>query len=267
MRLLGAGYKTVHGMDFSIQRPQGYGDYLLLIMRTESFHVIGQKRHILPSDTVILYGETTFQYYGATQDIYVDDWVHFRASKDEIGELRQLGIKLDVPLRIADVEQLSSIIRNITVELYSANPNRDSTSEIYLKLLFNKLGDRMYFGIRKGGGISLYEKLNLLRADIYNMPQLDWNVTDMARQLSISVSYFQHIYKRAFGISVMNDVIISRIEQGKILLAGTDLPVRTVAERCGYEYDIYFMRQFKSKVGMTALQYRKQAGKVNSILH
>lgn len=79
----------------------------------------------------------------------------------------------------------------------------------------------------------------------------------MAKRLNLSASYFQHSYKNLFGVSVMNDVITSRIAHSKILLSGTDFSIKKIAELCGYEYDVYFMRQFKKRTGMTAREYRK----------
>ncbi|MCR4861060.1 MAG: AraC family transcriptional regulator, partial [Ruminococcus sp.] len=34
--------------------------------------------------------------------------------------------------------------------------------------------------------------------------------------------------------------------------------IQEIAEQCGYNNESHFMRQFKEKCGMTAIQYRKQ---------
>ena len=41
------------------------------------------------------------------------------------------------------------------------------------------------------------------------------------------------------------------------LLRHTDFKVQEIALHCGYNNENHFMRQFKEKIGVTALQYRK----------
>ena len=55
MHIIGIGYRTIHGKDFEITRPCGYGEYLLLLMETSSFHVLNAQKQIYPAQSVILY--------------------------------------------------------------------------------------------------------------------------------------------------------------------------------------------------------------------
>ena len=90
------------------------------------------------------------------------------------------------------------------------------------------------------------------------MPYYNWNVEGMAHQLTMSKSYFQHLYKEIFGTNVMNDVIQSRIEHAKYLLSTTDISIIQIAEISGYKCSSHFMRQFKSRIGMTPSEYRNR---------
>ena len=69
-------------------------------------------------------------------------------------------------------------------------------------------------------------------------------------------SYFQHLYKAMFGVSVTSDIIAARIDRAKYLLSGTDYTVTAVADLCGYSSDVHFMRQFKALCGLTPTEYR-----------
>ncbi|MCI7804135.1 MAG: AraC family transcriptional regulator [Oscillospiraceae bacterium] len=100
--------------------------------------------------------------------------------------------------------------------------------------------------------------MSILRSQIYNMPYNDWNIEGLAHQLTMSKSYFQHLYKEIFGISVMNDVIQSRIEHSKYLFSTTDISITQIAQMCGYKCDLHFMRQFKTRMQMTPSEYRKR---------
>lgn len=259
MKLIGVGYETVHDADFAMNRPHGYGAYLLLVMKTESFHVLNSERRIVPADSIILYDETTPQCYGATGKQYIDDWIHFSMGKDELDWLKQLEIPLNTKITLKDTNQISALIRNITFEFYSANRNKGTSSILYLQVLFNKINEIMYSD-KIDTLLPFYSQLVNLRTDIYNTPSSIWKVDEMSKKLSLSMSHFQHIYKKLFGISVINDVISSRISHSKKLLAGTNIPIKKIAELCGYEYDVYFMRQFKSRTGITPKEYRRQKG-------
>ena len=75
--------------------------------------------------------------------------------------------------------------------------------------------------------------------------------------MSLSVPHFQALYKEEFGISCYEDVINARMEKARYYLKNTVLPIKTVAELCGYANDVHFIRQFRQRTGMTAGEYRK----------
>lgn len=257
MNIIGVGYETVHDIDFTMIRPHGYGAYLLLVLKTESFHVFHNERTIVPADSIILYDETTPQCYGAIGKQYIDDWIHFSMDEEDLCLLNKLAIPRNIPISMRDTSHISSLIRSISYEFYSATPNHSASSKLYLQILFHKMNEIIHYD-RIDTLLPYYSHLVNLRTDIYNTPAYNWKVDDMSKRLNLSTSHFQHIYKKSFGISAINDVISSRISHSKKLLSGTNLPISKIAELCGYEYDIYFMRQFKSRTGITPKEYRKQ---------
>ncbi len=257
MKLIDVGYQSTHDSDFSIRRPHGYGAYLLLFMKTKSFHVLNNKKEYLSANSVILYDETTPQHYGAVSEQYIDDWVHFTMDKQDLILFEKFSIPLNTIFSTSDSLALSSVIRNITFEFYSAGSHRESSSILYLQILLNKLSE-LTQSENKSNRLPFYHQLVTLRTEIYNMPDLNWKIDTMSMRLNLSSSYFQHIYKNLFGISAINDVINSRIMHSKKLLTGTSFPIKKIAALSGYEYDVYFMRQFKQLTGLTPKEYRKQ---------
>ena len=101
------------------------------------------------------------------------------------------------------------------------------------------------------------EQLYSLHREIMTKPQLDWNIPDISRELGISKTHLQRLYKELFSTSIKDDIILSRMNRAMQLLSRTDLRVQEIAEQCGYKNENHFMRQFKAKNGVTALQYRK----------
>ena len=110
-----------------------------------------------------------------------------------------------------------------------------------------------------GSGFDYKELLARLRREIAAEPQHDWNIAEMARSVGISRGHLQRLYKQYFGISCMEDIIELRLNRAKELLTYTNLRIQEIAMQCGYNNESHFMRQFKDRLGMTAVQYRTQA--------
>lgn len=101
------------------------------------------------------------------------------------------------------------------------------------------------------------DKLYRMHREIWSAPQKEWSLPEMAECIGISTSHFQKIYKKEYGISCNKDIIHARIEKAKWLLRHTELRVQEISVSCGYHDNSHFMRQFKERVGMSALQYRE----------
>ena len=95
-----------------------------------------------------------------------------------------------------------------------------------------------------------------MRNLIYGEPEKNYDVDTLATRAGMSRSGFQHLYKKIFGVSVIEDVVESRIIRAKHLLRATNLSVKEIGEKSGYTNAYSFMRQFKERVGMTPTQYR-----------
>lgn len=76
--------------------------------------------------------------------------------------------------------------------------------------------------------------------------------------MNISRTYFHRIYSKAFGVTFMQDVINSRLAAAADMLTGTNRSVSYIAEKCGYDSDSYFMRQFRKHYGCTPTEYRRR---------
>lgn len=256
MKINNIGYNHTHDADFVIQRTAGSGDYLLLLLKTPAVFTLGGQNIVTEPDSFILFRQGTPQSYRAYGLTFSNDWFHFSISDDEMGFFEALDIPFDTIMPIGDLNGLSLIIKNMSYENYSSNLYKTDSVELYMKLFFLKLSEKIH-AVGKEKSDSYYDKLSILRSKIYNMSYHDWNVEGLAHQLTMSKSYFQHLYKEAFGISVMNDVIRSRIEHSKYLISTTDMSIVQIAEMCGYNCELHFMRQFKTRMNMTPTEYRQ----------
>ncbi|MBR3759404.1 MAG: substrate-binding domain-containing protein [Ruminococcus sp.] len=104
-----------------------------------------------------------------------------------------------------------------------------------------------------------YEKLCALRSSIRKNPAFPWKINEIAESLYLSKSYLQKIYKNFFNKSIIEEMIGFRIEMARNLLEKTQLTVTEISRKCGYSSYNYFVRQFRSIVGCTPVEYREKS--------
>jgi len=113
------------------------------------------------------------------------------------------------------------------------------------------------YRFRNTGTRDLYERLTDLRSEMEEHPERQWSTEDICASLHISKSTLQKNYRSCFGRSVIDELIVFRMEKAKQLLSSTSLSVAEIAAQCGYSTDSYFMKQFKRSTGITPSEYRR----------
>lgn len=82
--------------------------------------------------------------------------------------------------------------------------------------------------------------------------------SDVASYIGITRSYLTHMFQQKLLVSPQKYIVNYRLEQGRLLLQNTDLPVQEVAERIGYEDPLTFSKMFKNTYGKSPKKYREQ---------
>jgi len=257
------GYNHRHDRSFCIDRPCGTESWLMLIVKTPAHFKIGGKDVKTSAHSFIIYRPDTPQYYYPAANEYLDDWMHFIPDETEQQMMQELNIPLDTPVNIADITEMSAMMRSMCFEHYSVDPYREKAIDLYFKLLMYKISEKL----RKKEELANHpegvysEKLLWIRQSIYRWPGRDYSIDDMAKELSLSRSRFQHIYTETFGVSVNKDVITSRLNKAAELLKTTDMSVKNVGISVGYGNTSYFVKLFGSFYGVTPLQFRQSDDK------
>ena len=259
MKCSSIGYHHLHNKSFKNYRPNGSQDWLLLLLKSPAVFYINDEVIHTKSDSFIIYSLDTPQHYSADNQDYIDDWLHFYPDEEELRLIEELSIPLNRPVYLGNIEVFSSIIRNMCFEFYSAHQNRNEIVTLYFRMLLYKLHEQKNF--RYSDTILTQTKYmpNLLwiRESIFRWPEQEWCVDTLAKELEISNSRFQHIYTKAFGSTMIQDVIDSRIQRGCELLRDTSMGIADIAETCGYSSVPHFTHLFRSRTGVTPQTYRK----------
>ena len=85
------------------------------------------------------------------------------------------------------------------------------------------------------------------------------SLSTVAEHFNFSAGYLCKFFKENMSISFSNFVINKKFEKAtELLLNDLNSSVAEISNRVGYWDTAYFNRQFKSKYGVTPLQYRKR---------
>ena len=249
------GCHARHAQGFIMSRENGLPRYVLLIVHSGGEFIIdGCSRSVAPRHAVIIAPHTPYQYLLATGD-YMDDWLHFETdTPDLLPPCNQL-----FPIRNADM--YTSLVQQLLWERsYTSDAAaRSQNTDALFSVLCNHLTYDFRHNAQSTPMIPYEEELRRLRLDIQSHAGNEYSIAGCADKLHISISYFQSLYRRLFGISFQRDVIAMRIDYAKTLLETSDLSIADVGKNCGYQTEVHFFRQFKSHTGMTPREYRNNS--------
>ena len=82
------------------------------------------------------------------------------------------------------------------------------------------------------------------------------SVKYFAELLFLSPNYLSDLLKKETGKNAQDHIHYYLIEEAKNNLLSTNDSVNEIAYKLGFEYPQYFSKLFKSKTGMTAVEYR-----------
>ncbi|MCD7972596.1 MAG: AraC family transcriptional regulator [Candidatus Azobacteroides sp.] len=97
-------------------------------------------------------------------------------------------------------------------------------------------------------------KAKILFADNF---QQDINLEEVAKEINMSYSWFRRLFKKYTGFSPAQYIHELRLQHSKVLLTNTNLTIKEIAFKSGFEYLEYFCTAFKNKTKMTPVQYRE----------
>lgn len=168
-------------------------------------------------------------------------------------------------LHLSDKEKqtLYDIVQKIDLEL-SENIDRHSQNLIVsnIELLLNyctRYYDRQFI-TRKTANSDVLSNVESVLANYFQSADLNEKglptVTYLAEQVHLSPNYLSDLLKRETGMNAKDRIHHYLIEEAKNLLLNTNKTVGELAFDLGFEYPQYFSRLFKSKTGMTPLEYR-----------
>lgn len=99
------------------------------------------------------------------------------------------------------------------------------------------------------------------QAQLYIRNHFDEKIrpSDVAKEVSMSLSYFNKIFKKEMELTLREYIGKVRIEMAQALLFYTEKSVHQISVELGYSSDAEFVKRFKKYSGVTPSQFRLQS--------
>jgi AraC family transcriptional regulator of arabinose operon len=238
-----------------ISRPQGTGDYLLMLFHDTVYVGEEENMEICAAGTIVLWGREHGHYYGNSQMRWSHSWIHCEGALiaeafAAIPEILGRPIPLFNPSRAA--RYLLDIHEEITGPL-TADP------KIMGNTLENLIGEAVR-SVNSPCASSIPKFLLQARQKIESRYDENLDLESLAHAAHLSKPYFCTAFRRAFGVTPINYLIQRRMEAAAVLLRDTSLDVGEVGRRVGYDDLFHFSKLFKRYVGIPPSRFRQTGG-------
>lgn len=195
------------------------------------------------------------------------DLIRGTALGTRIKEYSFFSYETNEALHLSEKEKqiLNDCVQKIDSEL-SENIDQHSQTLIVsnIELLLNycaRYYDRQFI-TRKNANKDILIKVEAVLTDYFQSQDLHKRglptVKYLADQVHLSPNYLSDLLKRETGMNAQDRIHYYLIEEAKNLLLSSAQSVGELAFSLGFEYPQYFSRLFKTKTGMTPLEFRNK---------
>ena len=240
-----------------------HADYQLLYIKKGNIEItINDRKCIVNSPSVILLNPSIQHNIAHTSDDYTRYIVSINPiqaekvlDKNIIYMLKYLHLSNDniFNLKENETNSIEICLSNIFLEQKNTNSLKDifknNLLSIILVILYRKIENNIIIPSKTILEVQKYIEQNLSE---------DLTLVNLAQKFFLSKSYLSHSFKEQTGYNIKKYIDICRIKQSENLLVTTDNSIKKICMLCGYNDVNNFIRQFKAKISLTPLAYRKK---------
>ncbi len=222
----------------------------LVIIKPQKFHKFTVRSE--NCELIVLYFKLRQQKEGVASHASLHDFVEY--IEDE-------SVGSHVYLKLGKKNDIIHVIKRILRERMKLQVWGDFLSCLLAMELFVLLSRTLkqeWEQSAKNRNLKLHELLNIAKEYIDNNYAKDLTLSQVAKYIYLSDSYFAHSFKDKFGISPKSYILKIRIEESKELLENTDMKIADVARAVGFSSQQRFNDIFRKYTLVTPLKFRQQ---------
>ena len=183
---------------------------------------------------------------------------------------RRLGINLPEQLAVLGIDNDENLCTLTTPTLSSLDGNVEIVGYKAAELLDMKISRKKLpplpilvppkgVVVRRSTDIMAIEDADVIAAIHYisEYATQGISVVEVANHVHLSRSTLCRMFQKELKHSPKEEIIKVRLNHAMFLLAKSRLTIRAIAKQCGYKTVEHFLSIFKSKTGVTPMEYRK----------
>lgn len=240
------------------ERRKGCEDNIIMYcLQGKGHYILGDKRYEVVANQFIMLPATDkyMRYWADADDPWTIYWIHFtgrtiNAFNKFLQTDNHKGPQT-IPFNAKGIDIWQNIYSSLEMG-YSTENLCNAMFGLYdfiASFLFN---ERHIAPEKNESSDIITLTVNHMRANI----EKKLSVEDMARQHSLSSSYFSIIFRKATGMPPIDYFINLKMQKACQMLYSDEAKIKTVAMDLGYDDPYYFSRIFKKFMGMSPEQYR-----------
>jgi len=161
----------------------------------------------------------------------------------------------EIPLFSRDPTGRIEAVVRLMREIWSDHPPR-------AQQILNAFLEAILLQYRKKQVASEHPVVTTVRQYIHDNYQKRIVLNDLVHVAHASKYYLVRVFRGATGFAPMDYVRRIRVQAARLLLMGTDLPLKAIAERVGFSDEYLLGRHFRKIMGSTPGSIRKPAKKL-----
>ncbi|MBE7035001.1 MAG: helix-turn-helix domain-containing protein [Ruminococcaceae bacterium] len=265
--------EKIHDINWSMT-PNQHDHYEMVYVKkgTATFVVDGVDVHLVPNSVIIIKPQKAHKLIVRSESCeLIVLYFQLKAKKDGDASHASLNDFVDyiedeasgayVYLKLSKKNDIVYVMNRILRERMKYQVWGDFLSCLLIMELFvllSRMLKQEWEQNAKNRNLKLHELLLIAKEYIDNNYARELTLSQVAKYIYLSDSYFAHSFKDKFGISPKSYILKIRIEEAQELLENTDMRIADVALSVGFSSQQRFNDIFRKYTKMTPLRYRQQ---------
>ncbi len=208
-------------------------------------------------DFIVLYFKFMNQAHHALSETSLEDFINFVSGKESGAFIK---------LKVSQKNDIIVLLNRILREKSSDQIGSDLLNYLMLMELFVLISRALkaeWENSIKNKSPKIKELMQSATQFVLNNYEREISITDIAKYVFLSPSYFTRAFKEETGLSPMQYLLNIRIKRSCELLEETDLKVGDIAHSVGFSNQQRFNDMFKKQIKMTPMQYRNSSKNIH----
>jgi AraC family transcriptional regulator, arabinose operon regulatory protein len=236
-----------------IHRPRGNRDWLFMLFHTPAYIRAGGVVQLSPGDSMMIWEPGQSHYYGHAKSRWDHSWFHCEGTAVR-RRIQATSLPLNRPFPLPE----SAVVEKYLMAFHSEITSHIEPDVEIQGSLFSVWMREMERNVAVGpAGVAPQRFIDVKRR-IESHFHEPLRLSDLADIADMSVSHFCAGFKRHFGFSAIEYVVLLRMQHAAFLLGDINMNVTAVAEAVGYRDLYYFSKLFKKHHGMSPRHYRRK---------